>query len=45
MVVQDATSAMNQQIGGMELLILAEGNEGLTQLPDFIQIKIHIVRR
>jgi len=29
----------------MEPLIYAEGNEGLTPLPDFIQIKIHIVRR
>jgi len=43
-VVQDATSAMNKQIGGMEPLIYSEGKE-LTPLPDFIQIKIHIVRR
>jgi len=33
----------DKQIGEMEALIYAEGNEGLTPLPDFIQIQIHIV--
>jgi len=34
---------MNKQIGGIEPLILCGRNEVLTPLPDFIQIKIHIV--
>jgi len=42
--LQDATSAMNQKIGGWNRSFYAEGNEGLTPLPDCIQIKIHIVR-
>ena len=45
-MVQDATSGMNKQIGGMEpLIFMQKGNEGLIPHPDFIQIKVHIVRR
>lgn len=34
---------MNKQIGRMESFY-AEGNEEVTPLPDFIEIKIYIVR-
>jgi hypothetical protein len=42
-VIQDATSAMNKQDWRWSRSFYAEGNEGLTPLLDFIQIKIHIV--
>jgi len=34
---------MNKQIVGMESLFMRKENEGLTSLPGFIQIRIHIV--
>ena len=39
MVVQDDTSAMSKQIGRMGVLFIVKGNEELTSLPDFIQVK------
>ena len=43
--VQDATSAMNKQIGEWSRSFIQKGNEGLIPLPGFIPIKINIVMR
>ena len=43
-MVQDATSAMINRLAEWSRSFYAEGNEEVTPLPDFIQIKIHIVR-
>jgi len=41
--VQDATSVMKDQIGGIERSFYAEGRRGLTSVLDFYLDRMHIV--